>query len=366
MREEKAKKSGLIDKIATNYIQAALPAEPSAEPHLLNETEQAVIKKVKQETLIAAAILGVLGVLLLYLPQYYFPQLFPDTAIKLFGKTWPVPIVGTIYGLVLVYAEIYALTYYNVRAVKTIAAACQFPPKGHPDYGHYVQALTDASLEKEHKGLDQFGINPYAGLPKWLVMFYFLLNKLKATLSNLVMKIVVKRVLGRYALRAVTDMAGIPIFAFWNAWASYKVINEAKVRIMCPIIIHQFTNDMQANWGNNPGFVKKLGAALAYVSQVKRNYNYAHFLFAQAFHHKLNALPTVGGEHFLQLAPKLEPELRQALYKVIVFGLCIDGDFSEFEKLRIRKLVATNDFPYNYQQLEKLSADFSAGKGLAL
>ncbi|MFN3849109.1 MAG: LBF_2804 family protein [Spirosomataceae bacterium] len=356
-----------LDKIASEFIAKGADRESVAdESHLLNDTEAAVIKKTYVETLTAAGILGVLGVLILYLPQYWFPEFFPNYHTKIFGFEFDLPLVSSVYGFILVYAEIYGLTYFNLKGVRKIAEVCQFPRKADVEYERHLTALVEAALEKENKGLVAFGINPYLGLPKWVLMLFFVFNKLKATLSNIFVKIFLKRFLGRYAVREVTDLAGIPIFAFWNVWASHWVIHEAKIRIIAPQTVRLFIRELSLKMADNEQFQSIILEALQFVSILKRQYNYSHFLLTEDLIKTFKIQDFVIKGNFLERLEQCEVEVRKSLEQLIVFGVLIDGDLNWLEKSRLKKMIDANLLSYSMDEIEQIGRDYEAGKGMKI
>lgn len=363
-------KPGFVEKLTKQYIQqphkSYITDEEADAFHILSEQERAVIKKVSTETYLASAMLGVLGVLVLYLPQYYFPQLFPDSAVTLFSKTIQFPVVATVYGIVLVFAEIYALNFYNARAVRKIAAVCRFPSPHTDDYEFHLQSLTNTALEKEESSIKNYGINPYYGIPKFLFFAYFLINKLKATLSNLVVKIIIKRLLGRVAIRQITDMAGIPIFAFWNYWASRQVIKEAIIRIMAPGVIKEQAEELYREFAGNENFKAIIMDALQYAAILKRNYNFAHYLLAQELtvvFELQNAAPQ--NNFYAQLAA-LDDAGKKGVEKLLSLAVIIDGRLSWWEKNRLEKLIQQHAVAIDMEELKEKTRQYVNGKGLKL
>lgn len=357
---------GPLDHLAMRYLRQALDtSHPSDEPYVLNPIESRVIRRTKLLTLSLAALFGVLGVLFLYVPQYNWPDLFQDTPVNLFGTTYYLPVVTALYGLLLVYIEVNLLVGLNLLGVKAIMQICQFPRVHDAQYDRHLQALADAALEKTNRGILRFGIDPYLNLPRWGLTIFFLLNIVKAALSNLALKFLLRRFLGRFALRQLTDLAGMPIYAIWNAWASWQVLHEAQVRVMAPLTIREFVNELYDQWGTNEQFRPLILEALQYVAILKRQYNYAHFLLTETlvdrFDLRTNA--TLTG-HFIERANNTPEEVRRSLERLIVFGVLIDGKLSWFEKRKLRQLRTKNFLTYSADDIQRIGNDYNQGRGL--
>ena len=354
-----------LDHLAMRYLRQVFDAShPADEPYVLNEIESRVIRNVKIQTLCVAALLGTLGVLLLYVPQYLSPRFFSDLSITVFSQTIAIPIITILYGLLLVYLEIYALTYINLRAVRMIMEVCQFPRAHDAQYERHLKALAEAALQKPTKNMLSFGIDPYLGLPRWGLTLFFIANTLKATLSNLVLKFLLKRVLGRFALRQITDLAGIPIFAFWNAFASWHIIHEAQIRVMAPLTIREFVDEMYEEWGRDPDFRRLILEALQYVAVLKRQYNYAHYLLTETIVDRFGIVQHPLQADLLEQLEKIPPSVRRGLERLIIFGVVVDGRLSWLEKRRLKQLRSKGWLTYSMAHIQRISDDYNRGRGL--
>jgi hypothetical protein len=363
------KKQGFIEKLVKEFIASSGQSnavENIDSFHILNANELTVIRKVKRETFLGSALLGILGVLFLYLPQYWFPSLFPDTPVKMFGEVYPIPFITTLFGVVLTFLEIYGLNYLHARAVRKMVAVCGFLSPVQKQYDFHLQSLTDVALEKESKLLIQYGINPYLGIPKVFYYSYFFLNKLKATLSNLVFKLLIKRLLGRVVIRELTDMAGLPIFAFWNYWASRKVIAEATIRIMAPTVIQQHVAKLYAEMKHSYAFKQIIMDALQYAATLKRDYNFAHYLLAEEMNAVFSLDHAKPQNNFYAQLAKLDKQETEAVKKMLTVAVLIDGQLSWWEQNRIQNLNDKGIFNFDMDAMKEKAKAYFEGRGLVL
>ena len=362
----------MIEKLAYNYLVqlAKLPGQSSESLHLLSDAEVKAIKKEVIITLFLAALFGTIGVLALYLPQYYFPQYFYE--YKLFSPfsshVFSIPLVSIVYGVILVYIEIYALMAINIRAVFMIAQVCGFPDKNDPDYDKHIESLMRVGLEKDDKADSTYGIDPMQGASKWTLFIFLLINRLKATISNYIVKMILRRVLGRYALRMAIDIAvGIPVFAFWNAYASFIVIHETKVRIMAPTLIRQLCRNLYERYQNTPEFTAYIYDTLQYIAMSKRKYHHNHFLLAKnillTFNIPVKEVHPLEDDYFEKIK-NAKPEIKEGVIQLLLLGFIIDGNLSQQEKNTVAKLHEDGIIPYDLHKVKTWIRSFVKGKGL--
>ena len=348
--------------------------DESDEYHILNNNERENINKIRRNALIIAALYGTLGVLTLYVPTYFFSDFFYSypMAIKMNLPMlgWmSVPLGFTIYGTILAVAEIVALTLLNIRSVKKIANVCGFPRVNDPYYKDHEQTLFEVSLEKPDKRSLSLGIDPLAGLTKAQIFVFTLFNLLKATLSNIFIKVILSRVLGRFVIRAYVDLIGVPIFAFWDAYATNRVIREAKVRILAPNLINHLCHKLKKQFKDNQQFRETLLDGLQLIAIAKRNFHHNHYLLfdqlIKRFHLDTRNKKPRDWKEMIDNVKNLDSEVQDGLARLFVFGMMIDGSLSGRERKILQKLDEKDDLiNFDFQQLKKWEEDFIEGRGL--
>ncbi len=366
----KPKKKSYFERYAYDQLTRNKGSQAGEELFLLSDKEIAALRKIRIATYLKAIIAGSLGVVLLYVPYHLWADiLFPTTNVPVFflQDLLPLEIEFLIYSVVLVIAEIWYLTVVNIRAVSAIAAACGCPSKTDPNFEDNVGALIAVGLEKKQKELASIGINPYEGLSKWSVILYQIVLKLKAALSGFLLKLLVTKVLGRYALRMIVDLAGIPVYAFWNAWGVRTIMNETRVRVMAPPLINKFTQKLYEDFKDNEQFRSTIYNTLQAISTSKRSFHYNHFLLATSILNKfeipVSTQPNYE-EDFLKNVPKFEAEVERAIAKLLLFGIMIDGRLSMREKRALKNLRELGVMPYSEEQVKQWTKDYFEGRGL--
>lgn len=367
MRREGQKNRGLILRMGVRYIEKYTSAieENKPRPYILTGSQKKALKRVSVETYFLAALTGVLAVLVVVLPVNINPDLFGVQHIALVGYVFDFELYYVLFAILMLFPEIWVLNYINLRAVKKICMISDYPNKQHREYEEQVVLITEAGLEMPAKHLQAFEIDPYVGLSHFSYYSIILLNKLKATLSNVLVKLLIKRFLGRSALRIVTDLAGVPIFAFWNAWASRSVIKETLMRVMAHAATTDFLEEIKEE--ELRAVEDKIGLTFHFVAQTKRSYNFAIYAYIKEI---VCMLPDVslkiGHEVKLEELFSEDPEKNRFIAKLLVFGLIVDGSLSIREKLVLKRLCEKEWFPYEINQLELAVEGYCAGKGLPL
>jgi hypothetical protein len=354
------------------YSKLTIPAvETDANLHLLNPKERKTIKQLERFAWVTSGLIGTLAVLLLYLPQYYLPNLFPSMNIDLpiVGLT-AIPLVATIYGVVFVFIEIWALTILHVFCIQRMAVAMGYVTSDNAFSTEKQDKILAVSTEEKDKTLKRFGIDPYQGMKISQVWMINLFIALKATLSNMVVKILVRRVLGRYAVREVLDLLGIPIFAFWNIMATRNILREARVMIMGQNLIDLITPTFEkvaSKIKDLPEAKSLIYDTLQFIAVSKRDYHANHaYLTAKilsVFDIPIEEKHLIPDDYPQRLATA-DAILKRFCQLLIIVGLLLDGQISWRERQRINILHENKIIKLSVKELIALKDDFLEGRGV--
>ncbi|MFT4602562.1 MAG: hypothetical protein ACI857_002748 [Arenicella sp.] len=367
---EKKKKKGFWEKFAYKELSRPHEVQEGNELFILSESEIAALKKIRKRTFWRAGIAGAGGVILLYAPYHIFgASLFPMNKvwIPFYENYIDLEISFLVYSLVLVLAEIWFLSYINIKAVADIARACGHPNPDDPNFENNINALISVGLEKKQKQLESIGINPYEGLNPIGVFVFQILLRLKAMVSGMLFKLLIKKALGRYALRAVIDFAGMPVYAFWNMWGARKIMDESRIRVMAPPLIKRCSQLLYESQKDNPEFIKSLYDTLQLISESKRSFHYNHFLLSvtllEQFGIEITEEPPYNDDYLIEI-PALSPQTKKAVQQLFVFGIMIDGAISRRERKAIRFLIEKEVLEYTEAEITKWSKDYFDGRGI--
>jgi hypothetical protein len=332
---------------------------------LLTEEEIKSIRRKETVAIWLAALIGAMGVILLYVPQYAFPGLFPNTDIALFSRKFTVPVVMLVYTVVLVVIEILLLTFLNIWCAHEIAVATGF--LNYQQKKEKRNLLINIGLEKKNKEILKYGIDPLQGINKKALLAWNFFFILKATLSNMLFKIFIQRLCGRYAVKAVQDFAGIPIFAAWNAYGTKVILKEARVIIMGQNLIEEVCKRIRKDQQPTRAFKELLYDTLQYIAVSKRDFHQNHFVLTKNLFDIYSI--EVKDKHWLEdgyykklhAADKEEKEVCQLL---IAIGFLLDGKISFNEKSQIKELQQEGLIDLSVAEVKKYQQDFLNGRGI--
>jgi hypothetical protein len=340
-----------------------LPSRAAGQP--LAAVAARHIRRVERTLIAAAACLAVLGFLGYYLPVYRAPQLFPAVTV-------PAPWLGAVrvpwgevlWAVVLTTVELVLLTLLNIVGVHEIAVATGvLTPENKDDRVH---ALLSIGLERKTTEVTRYGIDPFEGLHPWMLFLFNLVLRLKGWLANQAVRYLVRLLLGRYAVRALLDFAGVPLYMAINAYAAYAVLREAKVVLMGPEAVRELVRRLSEE---SPSALERTLAydTLQFIAVSKRDFHQNHYLLTKELLDRWRV--PAEARHplppdYLERVAAAPRRARAICEAIILAGFILDGQLSWRERRRLDTMQRLGVFPYRPADVKGWLAQFLGGGGL--
>jgi hypothetical protein len=355
------------DKLAYNYFVKTANKFPQYAD--LNPQQKMLrIKKIKFRVLFFSALYGTLGVLFLYIPQYIFPEIFPLQNFSFFYGLikFRLSLNDLYYGVFLTALEIWLLAMTDIRSVGRIAAVYGFQKHSASDTKEETKRLLDIGLGKDTKTYAELGINPLQNSSKTGVYLLFILFRIKAILSKFIFRFILKKIFGRLAVRSLLDMAGIPIYAFWNAYASSIVIRKANMRMYAHNLMMSAGDWFYAKYWQNNDFRNLIYDNLEFIALTKKSFYPTDYLFARYFLDLFDIPPVK--EHQLSMnyydkISKLSPEIQRDISKFLLIGFLADGKLGSLEIRGLKNLQQKGIVPYDIELIKQWAKKYEQGYG---
>lgn len=352
-----------------NLFYQKLPAWDIGANEQLRLPSNQEIKRIHQRRLLVmaiAALLSVIGFLTYYLPVYRFPHLFPSIklAIPFIGAAITLPWAELLWCVALTSIELYLLTLLNIFGVHEIAIATGFITGATKP--ERADAVLQIGLEKKTTEVSRYGIDPFQGVDKRLLFLFNVVLRLKGWFANQVIRFLVRLLLGRYAVRALLDFAGMPIYMAINAYSVHAVMREARAIIMGQRLINLLIARLPQRELSEAD-QELLYDTLQYIAICKRDFHYNHYLLTRAlleFFHipskKYHRLPDDYAERLKQA-----PSSSAALCRLIILlGFILDGRVSWRERLRLQQMNQLGVLKESPADLKRYARDFLNGAGV--
>lgn len=368
----------VLERVAIQYFQKRSQARPVTEPadavHYLNPEERAALWRIERGAVIRAAIAGALSATASAIAEVYASPLLPEgeSMFSMGGlKFWAVLGGVTVVASVL---EIFYLYWDTLKATHELARAAGLDLfKGVPEKNAVAEALARAALELPNPPDSNWRINPRREASKVRLLAVSLVYKLKVGITSFLMKLLVRKILGRAMVRSVANamlpFVAVPITAIWNAIVTYRVLQEARLRAMGPSAANEL---LGLTFSDAPPLSAegKLAAVRAVAVAIVRTEDLHPNLLA-VLHAVSERVGDTGsaelddpGEFLRSLGGLTEAERRVAL-QVLAIACVVDGRLSSREKKLLEQALGAAGRSMDLSKIDALRKSFAAGDNLS-
>lgn len=225
--KEFAPSPDLAQRWAHRYICRLLMRKPP-----LGSPDPLAIKRIKRWTMVWAAVAGIISGSLIGGGEWWMKAIAVDGWSEMsLGEQMPYWIAYYAAAGVITAIEIGFLYWNSLRGVTHITRLAGLEYSRHdalvPSMQLTVHGIARIALEYPSAGNTIYGINPHAYLHGWKLTLKALLYRLKISLSSFMLRVVMRRLLGRLALRGFIPLLMGPLYAIWNAWIAARVLDQA-------------------------------------------------------------------------------------------------------------------------------------------
>ncbi len=187
---------------------------------------QVIVQNITLNSLFIAFLVGALTTVPAVLIEIWYKTTM-DTAhyYMLLGSV-------TLVMLIIELGVLYWLGLHAVHTLATITGHYQLEPDPTIPLEYQVERmLVRSALELPDPVVSYLGIDPTKNLSQKRVMLAGLLYKAKVILTSVILKLLLRKVAGRFGVRMGFVWVSIPVTAFWDAWVMLHVIKDARLRL---------------------------------------------------------------------------------------------------------------------------------------
>ncbi len=372
-------KKPLLERVAVQYFQrrsSAVKAPDAVDAiHYLNPSERAGLLRVERGAIARAFVAGALSATASALAEIAAnPWLPDDTPLVSRAALAYWALLGGVT-LAAAVAEILFLYWDTLRSVHELAHVAGLKLFDEGDSSALlVDGLARAALELPNPVVGPFGINAQREASKWRLVAASLAYKAKVGVTNFLVKMLVRRMLGRVFVRSVVStfvpFVAVPITATWNAVVSWLILREGRIRAMGPsaaraLVDVAFGPGDEFPTVSGPG---RLCATRAVAAAIVRTQDLHPNLLALLAEVSRRAGP-LGHETlddvgaFLNDLGSVTPNEARVALQVLAVALVLDGRLSRRERRLWREATRAAGVPASFENLERLRRSFVQGDG---
>jgi len=366
-------KTPLLERLGVHYfrrLSAESPRVAAADAvSVLNAEERRQLSGVVRGAVIRASVAGAVSAALAAGAEVLAERLFgaEHASVEAAARYWA--LVGGVT-IVSAVAEILFLYWDSLRAVHQLSRAAGLDPFATETSGDGVAvaaALARAALELPNPTDRVFGVDPRREASKLKLAVASLLYKVKVSVTNFAVKVLVRRLAGRALVRTWLPFVAVPGTAAWNGIVCWIVLREAKIRVMGPSAARELVSAI-FDQGITPSPEGRLALVRAVASSIVRTEDLhpnLHAVLVEVLRHVDDPLPEGIDDSrvFLEALPGLPPAEQRMALQVLLSAAIIDGRFTSAEKRLLLEAQAACGRAPDVKPAETLRRAFVAGKG---
>ncbi len=366
---EKTTQPPLMARVGRRYFEsrsARTKAVNSGDAlHVLNPEERRALRKVELGAVAQAAFAGAMSGGMCAAAEVIGTHEWPDDAVARYALMGAVTVIAAICEI----AFVYWLTLSSVHELARVAGLELFGKDRASSDEALIDALARAALELPNPVDKKAGVNPHRETRKWQLVLVSLAYKAKIGVTNFLAKMLIRRLMGRVALRGLLPFVALPVSAFWNGVVMWLVLREARIRAMGPSAIDEL---VKVIFDDAPELSEKgrLSAVRAVASAIVRTQdlhpNLVRLLTAVASRTGdtgTNELDDVS--LFLENLKALDAVELKVSVQLIAVACIVDGKLSGREKKLWSDAMSAVGRSVEYDGLKRLLKGFVSGDELA-
>lgn len=259
-----------LERLGANYMKdyyrkkelkskKRLEAGQDADVHILSKEDRGVMQRIERWALLVDVTLGLISALVAGFAELFATDWWdtdgqtdgdetndpdgPSFGLRVF-YFWLV-VGGVSVGITVV--EIALIYYVHLKAavkISRVTGLKLFPVD--KERAFVTAALARAALELPHPNDEEYGVNPLAEASRVKLAVAALAYKAKTGVSTFVVRLLLKRVLVRVALKSLLFFAAAPVQMLWNFLVGYTVLRATRVVALGPSAAIELSNSIMA------------------------------------------------------------------------------------------------------------------------
>lgn len=368
---EKEKKP-FLERVGVSFFKRLNDKNPPSvnmdKIHVLNTHERERLRKVMRNTVLRAGLAGALSATIAAaVGLLALPLLGPDPDNPAWGpfiNYWLVVGGITLIATTIEVAFLYRDALLSVFKLTHTAGLTLF--KEGEDDSKVALYLVRAALEIPSPHDEDNDVNPRKEASKLWLILATLLYKAKATLTNFLIKALVRRMLGRAAGRTVLEFVGVPVYAFWNGLISWWIIREARIRCMGPSAVEEFTDvfykDKETFTEEGKiAIFRAIGSSIVKSVDLHPNLHILLEVTRRKLGDPQDDVVIDSPDLFLEQIPSLNKKEQDVVLSILYLSAIIDGRIKSKEKAFIFEAQERAGQPTDIQKVKNLRSAFMKG-----
>jgi len=342
------------------------------EVHILNEDEKRQLAKIQRGVVIRGALIGAGSGGAAALASYFIIGGAETSTLGQDLAVIGITIIATLIEIALLYVDALRSVHELAVVAGIDLAGARNAPEGS-DQRAVATALARTAMELPTPPENHFGINPHRRVSPWRLFLIAIVYKLKITVTNFLMKMLIRRAGGRVVLREYLYFVDIPVTAAWDGVVAWLVIRDARICAMGPSAAKVLVERIHREHPELTPLGKEMLLRAAAATVVRREGLHPNLVALLRELEKLcgriadvEGPPVDDDAHFLENLKNLRPDEVQAVLEVVAVAAVIDGKVARGDRKLVADMLAVTGRNVSLSGLKELKGHFLAGRDLTV
>lgn len=345
------------------------PLEGDEVIHILDDGERERIRKLANRMILIAFGVGAASGLVSSIASFVLAV--PEEVKTTFWEDLRDFLIVNGVTIVATMIEVAFLYRFALQTVHLIAreAGIRLIPRGDdPDLDEkraVALALARAALELPNPPKNPFGIDPYREIPKWRLVVATIFYKLKISLTNFILRILIRRIAGRAIVKAYLTFTDVFVTGAWDAWVAWRMTTQARIRALGPSACESLLQQILEDEGEVRREVfETMLRSVATVIVRDRDVHPNLLALMRAITRRSGVAQVDGlddGARFLVALDGLDPRERGLVYEVFILSSFPDGRVSRAERELLETVLGRDGRRLEPKALGRVARRFKRG-----
>ena len=260
-----------------------------------------------------------------------------------------------------------AFLYWNaLRGVAITSRLAGAPLHDSPLAELTLLGLSRAALEFPSPRHRIYGIDPYAYLSRWQLIAMSVMYRLKVGVTSFLLRIFLRRVLGRVALRGLLPLITGPLYAAWNAIITWRIMIKAREQALGPFAIEAMIGRLEQEPLSERAqrvALHTVGALIMANRDAHPNHVYLLSRLLDTFQHRQHAIDVDWpGQRFA--LSRLERSERFRVLELSIAATVLAGRCKGKRKRFLEELFEACNMAYPHEKVRTWRRQFMNGQSL--
>jgi hypothetical protein len=358
----------LVERIGVRVLCRSNDA-PDARVHCWTDAERAEVRRASRRAVSLACLAGAISGGVLAGSEIALRTTFEAEDAEGWQEQLPFWSIYMAIAVAVSGIEIGFLYWFVLRAVARIGSLAGLSFTRGEAEQVMVRGLSRAALDFPNPFEPIYGVDPYARVSRTRLLVYAVAYRLKVGATSFILRVLVRRIFARAAVRFVVPLLAVPVFAVWNGLIVHRMLRAARIRAAGPVTVQELENLIREQRENLGDDCRAL--ILSAVEEVIIRSRDAHPSFVLLLNRLFETLEMSPGRDKVEWPEtrarleKMSGEEQDVLLAVLLVTALIDGRLRRDETALLEEAYRACGRPFNRLALGGLMAMFLDGQGLA-